>query len=478
MKNFGKGVTKYVLSFTAAFILMVTIAVGAAYAQSTVTTQLGTSRYAGEFEVAVHKSQILRVDTQFSDLLVGNSKIADVVPLTNRTVYVLGKALGTTSLSIYGKGKSLLAIVDVVVTHNVGGLKKRLFDLMPEEKIEVRTVNDSVVLSGSVSSAAKVAQAVAVAERYAAGKVTNMLTAKGSQQVMLAVRFAEMKRSAFKDIGINTSVLARTGSTTFNFLTGFATSGAALGGASIFGSTTQGKVTVDGLLDALEKKGVVKTLAEPNLIALSGDTASFLAGGEFPIPVASETSNGSSSITVEFKQFGVSLAFTPTVLDGGLISLKVAPEVSAIDPAASVTLNSINVPGLTTRRAQTTVEMHDGQSFAIAGLLQSEFKNANEQLPFMGDIPVLGALFRSADYQHDETELVIIVTPYLVQPVKQDNLALPTDDFLPPSEAEFFLLGKLEKESGKTSAKKKKGHVVLGGGDTGGLDGKFGHIIK
>lgn len=479
MRNLGRGVTKQALSFTAAFILMVTIAVGAASAQSTVTTQLGTSRYAGEFEVAIHKSQILRVDTQFSDLLVGNSKVADVVPLTNRTVYILGKTLGTTSLSIYGKGKSLLAIVDVVVTHNVEGLKKRLFDLMPEEKIEVRTVNDAVVLSGSVSSAAKVAQAVALAERYAeAGKVTNMLTATGSQQVMLAVRFAEMKRSAFKDIGINTSVLAQSGSSTFQLLTGFATTGFGLGGASIFGQTTQGKFTVDGLLDALERKGVVKTLAEPNLIALSGDTASFLAGGEFPIPVASETSAGQSTITIEFKQFGVSLAFTPTVLNGGLISLKVAPEVSAIDPAASVTLNNISVPGLTTRRAETTVEMHDGQSFAIAGLLQSEFKNGTDQLPFLGDVPVLGALFRSADYQHDETELVIIVTPYLVKPVKKDNLALPTDTFLPPSEAEFFLFGQLEKETGGTSAKKKKGHVVLGGNDTGGLDGKFGHIIK
>jgi len=476
-KLFG-GVTNQAHTFASAFIVFVVIA-GGAWAQSTVTTQLGTSRYAGEFEVAIHKSQILRVDAQFSDLLVGNSKIADVVPLTNRTVYVLGKQLGTTSLSIYGKGKALLAIVDVVVTHNVEGLKKRLFDLMPNEKIEVRTINDSVVLSGSVSSANKVAQAVAVAQRYAvAGKVTNMLTATGSQQVMLAVRFAEMKRSAFKDIGINTGVLAQSGSTTFQLLTGFASSGFGLGGASLFGSGVSGNVSVDGLLDVLEKKGVVKTLAEPNLIALSGDTASFLAGGEFPIPVASETSNGSSTITVEFKQFGVSLSFTPTVLDGGLISLKVAPEVSAIDPAASVTLNNISVPGLTTRRAQTTVEMHDGQSFAIAGLLQSEFKNSADQLPFAGDIPVLGALFRSADYQHDETELVIIVTPYLVKPVKKDNLALPTDTFLPPSEAEFFLFGKMEKKTGKPSAEKKKGHVALGGKDTGGLDGKFGHIIK
>ena len=449
-----------------------------AYAQTTVTTQVGTSRYAGEFVVAANKSQILKVDQAFADLLVGNSKIADVVPLTNRTIYVLGKANGTTSLSIYGAGKKLLAIVDIVVTHDVEGLKKRLFEIMPDEKIEVRPVKDSVVLRGTVSSAAKIAQAVALAEQYSPGKVTNMLSAKGSQQVMLAVRFAEMKRQAIKDLGINSQIIAQSGSSTFSFLTGFPTAGAFAGGTSILGSFVRGDLRVDALLNALERKGVVKTLAEPNLIALSGETASFLAGGEFPIPVAQNVSDGSATITIEFKEFGVSLAFTPTVLTQTLISLEVAPEVSAIDAAASVNVNGLSVPGLTTRRAKTRVELNDGQSFAIAGLLQSEFKSEIDQLPFAGDVPVLGALFRSSDYQADETELVIIVTPYLVKPVKKDQLALPTDSFVPPSEIDLFLLGKPEHTSSTGTTSKNGGSVVLGGTSHSGIDGSFGHIIK
>lgn len=451
---------------------------GDAFAQGTVSTQLDSSRYAGEFAVAINKSQILKVDQAFSDLLVGNDKIADVIPLTNRTVYILGKALGTTSLSIYGPGKSLLAIVDLVVTHNVDNLKRRIFDLFPEEKVEVRSVNDSVALSGTVSSAARVGQIAALAERYAPGKITNMLKAKGSQQVMLAVKFAEVKRSAFKELGINKSVFAKSGSATFSLLNSFPTTAAATGvGTFLTGTLSNGEIQL--FLDALERKGVVKTLAEPNLIALSGDTANFLAGGEFPIPVAQNTSGNNSTITVEFKEFGVSLAFTPTVLHDALISLEVRPEVSAIDDAASVTVNGLRVPGLTTRRAHTTIELKDGQSFAIAGLLQSEFRDGVEQTPWVGDIPVLGALFRSADYQRDESELVIIVTPYLVKPAAKDELALPTDFSGPPSDFEYFLLGSMETAPDRTSGDKTKGNLVFGGdAKAGGLDGTYGHIIK
>jgi pilus assembly protein CpaC len=473
-----KTVTKSLCTIVAIFVAINIGLTAKSPAQTSVTTQVGTSRYAGEFEVAIHKSQILKVDQAFADLLVGNPKIADVVPLTNRTVYVLGKAHGTTSLSIYGPGKTLLAILDVVVTHDVDGLKKRLFELMPDEKIEVRSVNNSVVLAGTLSTASRVQQAVALADQYAPGKVTNMLATKGSQQVMLAVRFAEMKRQAIKDLGINSQVFARIGGSTFSLLTGFPTSGAIAGGTSILGTFIDGSTRVDALLDALEKKGVVRTLAEPNLIALSGETASFLAGGEFPIPVAQNVSAGSATITVEFKEFGVSLAFTPTVLTNTLISLEVAPEVSAIDAASSVSVNGLSVPGLTTRRAKTRIELNDGQSFAIAGLLQSEFKSQVDQLPFAGDVPVLGALFRSADYQADESELVIIVTPYLVKPVKPNELVLPTDTFVPPSELELFLLGKPESRAAGTDGETKQGHVVLGDGVDPRLDGAYGHIVK
>ena len=316
---------KAVSTVLAGIVLLTGTAVGlagVAAAQPTISTLSDNSSFAGDFEVPVNKSQILKVDRPFKDILVGNPKIADVLPLTNRTLYILGKELGTTSLSIYGANKSLLAIVDLVVTHNVDGLKAKIFELFPDEKIEVRTVNDFIVLSGTVSSSAHLQSVVALAERYAPGKVTNMMSVTGSQQVMLAVRFAEVKRSAFKELGINLNTLVRSGSTTFSLLSGLPVLGGLGGGGFLNGGTTLAgtayKGDFVGFLDALEQKGVVKTLAEPNLIALSGDTASFLAGGEFPIPVAQNTSGGGSTITVEFKQFGVSLAFTPTVLADGL----------------------------------------------------------------------------------------------------------------------------------------------------------------
>ena len=468
----------------AGIVLLTGIAVGVAgvaAAQPTISTLSDNSSFAGDFEVPVNKSQILKVDRPFKDILVGNPKIADVLPLTNRTLYILGKELGTTSLSIYGANKSLLAIVDLVVTHNVDGLKAKIFELFPDEKIEVRTVNDSIVLSGTVSSSTHLQSVVALAERYAPGKVTNMMSVTGSQQVMLAVRFAEVKRSAFKELGINLNTLVRSGSTTFSLLSGLPVLGGLGGGGFLNGGTTLAgtayKGDFVGFLDALEQKGVVKTLAEPNLIALSGDTASFLAGGEFPIPVAQNTSGGGSTITVEFKEFGVSLAFTPTVLADGLISLDVAPEVSAIDPNASITVNGLVIPGLTSRRAHTTIELRDGQAFAIAGLLQSEFKDNIDQLPFAGDVPVLGALFRSSDYRHDQTELVIIVTPYLVKPVKPSDLRLATDDFTPPSEVDLFLMGRPESRKAQPG-ESSKGQTVGRAAGGAGLDGNIGYIIK
>ena len=482
MGSFSKAVSRGL----AGIVLLIGVAAGlaaTASAQPTITTLSDNSSFAGDFEVPINKSQILKIDRPFKDVLVGNPKIADVLPLTNRTLYILGKELGTTSLSIYGANKSLLAIVDLVVTHNLDGLKAKIFELFPNEKVEVRSVNDAIVLSGTVSSSSHLKSVVALAERYAPGKVTNMLSLAGSQQVMLAVRFAEVKRTAFKELGINLNTLVRSGSTTFSLLSGLPVLGSVGGGGGFLnGGTTLAGTAYNGdfvgFLDALEQKGVVKTLAEPNLIALSGDTASFLAGGEFPIPVAQNTSGGGSTITVEFKQFGVSLAFTPTVLADGVISLDVAPEVSAIDPAASITVNGLMIPGLTSRRAHTTIELRDGQAFAIAGLLQSQFKDNIDQLPFAGDVPVLGALFRSSDYLHDQTELVIIVTPYLVKPVKPTDLRVATDDFTPPSDIDLFLMGKPETQKKGQSGESSKGQTVgrsMGGA---GLDGNIGYIIK
>jgi pilus assembly protein CpaC len=446
-----------------------------AWGQPTVSVDAGQGKHVGEFIVPVNKSQVLRLDLSFADLLVGNAEVADVLALTDRSIYVLGKTPGSTSLTIYGRNKELLAVMDLVVTVDVEGLKARLFELLPDEEIEVRAVNESVILSGRVSSSVRLARAMDVAERYAPENVTNLMSVTGSQQVMLAVRFAEVQRRLVKELGINTQVSGSDFAVSVGdaLLNGFFSAAAFATGSATFGI---GSVTLDFLFDALEEKGIVKTLAEPNLIALSGDTASFLAGGEFPVPVAQNTEGGQTTITIEFKEFGVALAFTPTVLDDGLINVIVNPEVSRIDPTNSVTLQGFDIPGLTTRRATTTVELRDGQSFAIAGLIQSDFEDTVRQLPLFADVPVLGALLRSSDYQSQQTELVIIVTPHLVQPAPGGSLATPADDFVPPSDSDIWLFGRIESPTSGQPATNAANALAIN--KAGGVQGSYGHIIK
>ncbi len=430
--------------------------------------------YGGEFSVSVQKSQVLRVNQSYKDLLVGDPEIADVIPLTDRTVYVLGKSVGSTSLSIYGENRTLIGVVDVNVTHDVRGLKRRLRELMPTEYISVRDVGGAITLSGQVADASTAARAVKLAERYAPDAVNNLISIKGSQQVMLAVRFAEVKRSAAKEFGFNNNIGFNDGTSQFNLLTGNQTSPTfdLDEFAQLAAGVTTGNFMIDVFLDALEQKGLVTTLAEPNLIALSGETASFLAGGEFPIPVAANFDDD-ATITIEFKQFGVSLAFTPTVLGNDVINLLVAPEVSALDQEGGVTISGVEIPGLLTRRAETTVELRHGQSFAIAGLIMSDFIDNVRQFPGIADTPVLGSLLRSADFQRNETELVIIITPYLVKPANDGELALPTDNVHRPNEYELFFLGHVESRIRKLNG----GDYTDAGYQIGGLDGQFGHIV-
>ncbi|MCF8709401.1 type II and III secretion system protein family protein [Rhizorhapis sp. SPR117] len=423
--------------------------------------------HGGQLDVPLNKSQILNVDRAFTKALVGNDEIADVLPMSNRSLYVLGKKMGTTSLTLYdGKG-NLIAVVDVAVGPDVVGLRRQLSELMPREKIGARVSNDAVVLTGVVSAAPVIDRAVQVAHTYAGDKVVNMMSLGASQQVMLEVRFSEMSRSAAKQIGVSNAFISNggtfqggtgTGAPTTALLTnknGSPTidiSGLLNSFGIVSGSLNIGDINLFTALDALERKGVVTTLAEPTLIALSGETASFLAGGEFPIPVSQSSSgggtDGGNNITIEFKPFGVSLGFTPTVLEDGVINLVVEPEVSSIDPSASVTINGLVIPGLQTRRASTTLELRDGQSFAIAGLLRKDFQDTVRQFPILGSIPIIGSLFRSSGFQKSETELVIIVTPRLVQPVKADQIALPTDRVLPPHELDLFLMGRTDKAVG------------------------------
>ena len=394
---------------------------------------------AGELLVPLNKSQVIEVDRSFAEVSVGNPEIADVVPLTRQSLYVFGKQLGTTSLTITDSGGAVIAVVDLVVSYDLEGLRAKIFELLPGETVEVRPANDGVILSGRISTATSMQRALAIAERYAPGRITNLMEVTGNQQVMLAVRFAEVSREVIKQLDVNTDFLFANGDVAIATEFGDLPSIDPLTFGSAAFALQTGDIALDVMFDALEQRGVVTTLAEPNLIALSGDTASFLAGGEFPIPVQQDDDGG---ITVEFKPFGVSLSFTPTVLGSDLVNLELFTEVSDIDPTTAVRISDLVVPGLTTRRARTTVELRNGQGFAIAGLLRDDFEDTVRQYPILGDIPVLGQLFRSNGYQLDQSELVVIVTPYLVQPARPTALLTPNELFQAPTDAELFLLGK------------------------------------
>lgn len=466
---------------TTALCLTLIAAPSSAQPQNTshTVTPLAAVQTAEALDLALNKSQVLRTGETVSRIAVGNPDIVDAVPLTDRSFYVLGKSLGTTNVSVYGAGGKLLAVIDVVVGIDLEGIKSSLHEVLPDSRIEVRAVNDAIALSGTLDSAAKVNRAVEIARHFAGGKddkgdkgdkVINDLRVNGSQQVMLQVKVAEMQRNYTKAMGFKLfSTLGHGNQTGFAITSGTTNSFDPLSltpYTAALGQFIGGSFSIGEIVDLLETKGAVKILAEPNLTAMSGDTANFLAGGEFPVPVA-QTLNGSvPTVTVEFKPFGVSLAFTPTVLDKDVISLIVAPEVSQIDRTNSVTFAGFTIPGISTRRAKTSVELRDGQSFAIAGLLSSDFTDTLNGIPGMMDIPILGALARSSAYQRNETELVIIITPHLVQPVAAGGLLAPTDSFVPPSDAQMFLMGRSENPD--------SGLVPRGGG----LIGNYGHIIR
>ena len=381
---------------------------------------------------------VLRSDETFSEVRVADAEIADVVVLTDRSFHLMGRSSGRTNVMLYDENARLLDIIDVTVGHDVEGLETALVEAFPLERIDVRTMAGGLYLSGNVSTTDVAERAVRIAQAFAPERVTSGLNVRDSHQVMLEVRFVEATRDVVKELGIG--LLAEQAGD-FAFQAG---TGAILGVAPALaggGTQTLGSVDLSARIEALEEEGIIRTLAEPNLVAMTGETASFLAGGEYPIPVPADL----GQIAIEYRQFGVGLAFTPTVLDGGVINLKVAPEVSQIDTANGVRIQGVEVPGLRVRRANTTVELRNAQSFAIAGLLQNTSSDGKSQVPWLGDIPILGSLFRSARYERAETELVIIVTPRLVQPVSDiRELRTPLDGVMKPGEADVFLMGQLE----------------------------------
>ncbi len=431
--------------------------------------------------VPMNRAVVVESDQPFAELSIANPGIADISTLSDRSIYVLGKAPGRTTLTLLGPDGQLITNVEVQVSPDVAEFKERLKQILPNEKIEVRTANDGIVVSGTVSSTAKLDRALDLAERYAPGRVSNLMNVGGEQQVMLKVRFAEMARSVSKELNGSIGVVsgsspakARLGAGNLDQINNVLSGGTlTTEKAGVLGIRTNiGSLQLGVMLEALEGKGLVRTLAEPNLTALSGQEASFLAGGEYPVPVAQAGANGGpSTVTIEFKPFGVGLNFTPTVVDEDIINLQIDASVSSLDSSAGVTQNGFDVKAFRTRRTQTTVEMRDGESFAIAGLLQDDFRDQNNQVPWLGDIPVLGALFRSTSYQRNQTELVIIVTPHLVSPTRGEAFALPTDRVRPPSEAELFLFG-------KTAGNGKKPKGAAGEVAKQDFSGSYGYVME
>jgi pilus assembly protein CpaC len=408
--------------------------------------------------VPMNRAVVVESDEAFAELSIANPGIADISSLSDRSIYVLGKAPGRTTLTLLSAEGRLIANVDVHVSPDVAEFKERLRQILPDEPIEVRTANDGVVLSGQVSSTARLDRALDLAERYAPERVSNLMTVGGTQQVMLKVRFAEMQRSVSKNLSSSLAIRGGDGVAGSGNFTGGGTIGGALDngvfpinpdtGGALGVTFSTGSLEFAVLLEALESKGMVRTLAEPNLTALSGQEAKFLAGGEYPIPVSS----GDNEIAIEYKPFGVELNFTPTVVDGDTINLVINAAVSSIDSTVTLESSGFTINAFKRRETSTTVEMRDGESFAIAGLLQDDFRDLNGQVPWLGDIPVLGALFRSAEYQRAQSELVIIVTPHLVTATRGEALALPTDRVRIPTERDLFLFGRTTGSTPMTGA--------------------------
>ena len=457
----------------AIFLLLIIVPMGTWAADSMVQETMEAKK----LNLVSGKSIILKSALPIKRVSIADPEIADFLLLSPKEVYLTGKTAGTTNMTLWQNGK-VTEIYDLEVAYDLSRLKQQVHEVLPEEKeLQIIGTNDSITLAGRMINTTNLSKVTALARSYAPkGKINNLIQVGGVHQVMLEVRIAEMARSTTKRLGIN-----------FNYVNGGDFGVSLLGGLSELVNPldsnlatpgapfalkvspavnalfrfSSGNSTWTGLIDALQEDGMVKVLAEPTLIALSGQSANFLAGGEFPIPVP----QGLGTVAIDYKKFGVQLTFTPTVLSEDVINIKVAPEVSELDFSTAVQFSGFVVPGITTRNASTTVELADGQSFAIAGLLRDTVKEQIRKFPLLGDIPILGALFRSTSFLKNETELIIIVTPHLVKPLNMAKQTLPTDFHIEPNDAEFYLEGRLEgRENGQPAVRGK-------------LDGDFGHTM-
>lgn len=415
-------------------------------------------------DLEVSNGTLVQLAKPAGSVFIADPEVADIQIKSPRLVYVFGKKPGTTTLYALTDKDEVIFSGTVRINHNLSEVRSALQRVMPGKNIDIQELGGLLLLTGDVKSPAEAADAAEVAQRFV-GKninVLNRISVATPTQVNIRVRVAEVSRDVSKQLGFNwegawggkTFIGIQNAADVFRLIPDpaggpglikeFFTSSNA---GSYFGSVATGKLDLNGVIDALETEGFLTVLAEPNLTALSGEFASFLAGGEFPIPVPQE--NG--VITIEYRSFGVGLEFTPTVSSNNSINLKIQPEVSQLSSAGSLTLSGFNVPALTTRRAETTVELASGQSFAIAGLLQNNIERELQKFPGLGDIPILGALFRSDRFRRQETELIIIVTPYIVRPVSA-SIPTPLDGLQMPNDVDRYLHGQSYKASSGDAA--------------------------
>ncbi len=452
--------------FVMLFFLPMTCFAGSLLETTTIETE--------KIDLIVGKSLVMKLGIPIKKKLrvsIGNPEIADFQVLPPNEIYIKGLSPGVTNLILWQEDE-LLAIYDVEVTYDVSRLKEKLYQVLPDETdIQVFAANDTITLLGKVSNNGNLSRALMLAKSYAPkDKVNNLLEVGGTHQVMLEITMAEMDRSVGKDMGIDFSFFNESGDV-FATILGPLGQNTPIGGASIspsvnsFFQFSSGSSSWSGFIQALQEDGLIKILSEPNLIALSGQTASFLAGGEFPIPVLTGLIEG--NISFEYKEYGVGLQFTPFVLDQGRINIKVDTEVSELDFATAAQFGGFLVPGIKTRRAATTLDLADGQSFALAGLLSENIRENIKKFPFLGDIPVLGTLFKSTSFQKNETELVIIATPRFVKPIDGKTLPLPTDAYEEPGDAEIYL-NIMKEDIPVTDFQAVEGK----------LDGEFGHTFE
>lgn len=417
-----------------------------ALAPASARAQLSTSTDSVDqtLVVAKDKSAAFRLDYPVGEIVVAQPDTLELVATTDHSFYIRGKQLGVTNLLIYDKAHHLAQVIDVRVGQDLESLQSDLDEALPGEHIIARNFAGGILLSGQASSTSAEERAMAIAEHYAPKAVSSAIKVANCRQVMVEVRFIEASRTSLKDIGFNFSAQGPGGG--FGLQSGTGLAGNQGPQATLSFNKTFGAWSVDASLDALEQKGVIRTLAKPNLMAMSGQEASFLAGGEFPYPVP----QGLGSVSVDFRQYGVKLNVTPTVEDNGEIKLVVAPEVSQLDTSNVVQVNGFNMPSIIESKASTAIELKDGQSFAIAGLFQQQYNNTVHQVPGVGDMPVIGALFRSANWQRQQTELIIIVTPHLTAPVDNvDQLPNPLLESKTPSAIDLILEGVDQKPASK-----------------------------